>query len=603
MTDNQKIGRYEVERRIGRGMQGTVFLARDPVLDRPVAIKLLHGEAPEDVVAEDVVSPLEARISSRLRHPNIVSIFDIGMHNGIPYLVFEYVQGQTLRQMLGSQGALSLEHVCSLAKPILDAVAHAHSLEIVHLDLSPRNVLIDADGRPRIMDFGLSQFAHNIVRDGDVVKGSLLYMAPEHFSSSELGTYTDVFALGAMFYQLVTGVTTVDGDTVKEVVNKIVHGEVDMSLLPEGPYQQHFAEFLRGSQAKDVRMRYANAGAMGEALGEFLAANPLETRGESGSVRSHSTVQFLLRRMQRKEDFPSISRVLVDINRLTNDDGAASADRLANVILRDYGLTNKILKLVNSASFSRGGGEVTSISRAIVVLGFDRVRSTANSLAYFSKLQSAATSTLLKDSMIRSFLSGLLARHLARRARLKDAEEAFICGLFRNLGENLAIYYFPEDYAEVRELVDAQLEDATAASIRVLGVSFAEIGMEVARIWHLPDSIVRSMAPRPSEDDDESLKALRARAGFANDLSALVSLKAIEGQDQAFERLVSRYAEPLSLDADFVHKLFRAGMDKLDQDASILEFDTGRSPFCAAARAWLDRVAPEEADAPEAASG
>jgi serine/threonine protein kinase len=234
VIENKKIGRYEVETRIVRGLQGTVFLARDPGLDRPVAIKLLHGEAPEDAVAEEVVSPLEARISSRLRHPNIVSIFDIGMHNGIPYLVFEYVQGQTLRQTLGSQGALSLEHVCSLAKPILAAVAHAHKQEIVHLDLSPRNVLIDSEGQPRVMDFGLSQFAHNIKRDGDVVKGSLLYMAPEHFSGDELGTYTDVFALGAMFYQLVTGVTTVDGDTVKEVVNKIVNGEVDMSLLPEG---------------------------------------------------------------------------------------------------------------------------------------------------------------------------------------------------------------------------------------------------------------------------------------------------------------------------------------------------------------------------------
>ena len=602
MTDNQKIGRYEVERRIGRGLQGTVFLAKDPVLDRPVAIKLLHGEAPEDAPGEEALSPLEARISSRLRHPNIVSIFDIGMHNGIPYLVFEYVQGQTLRQMLGSQGALSLEQVCSLAKPILAAVAHAHAQDIVHLDLSPRNVLIDADGDPRVMDFGLSQFAHSIVREGDEVKGSLLYMAPEHFSSSELGTYTDVYALGAMFYQLVTGVTTVNGDSVREVVQKIIHGRIDMSLLPEGPYQEAFAAFLNDSQQKDVRMRFADAGVMGEALDVFLAANPLETRGDSSSVRSHSTVQFLLRRMQRKEDFPSISRVLVDINRLTNEDGAASADKLANVILRDYGLTNKILKIVNSAFFSRGGGEVTSISRAIVVLGFDRVRSTANSLAYFSKLQSAATSTLLKDAMIRSFLSGLLARHLAQRAKLRDAEEAFICGLFRNLGENLSIYYFPEDHAEVKELVDAQLENASAASIRVLGVSFAEIGMEVARIWHLPESIVASMAPEPAQGEDEVLTALRNRSGFANDLCALVSLKAEYGQDVALENVMDQYSQALELDQNYVCKLLRAGLDKLDQDAAILEFDTQRSPFCAAARAWLERVAPQDEEANEAAA-
>lgn len=601
MTENQKIGRYEVEERIGRGLQGTVFLARDPNLDRQVAIKLLHGESPENIIEEDAASPLEARISSRLRHPHIVSIFDMGLHNSIPYLVFEYVQGQTLRQTLGSQGALSLEHVCTLARPILDAVAHAHAQNIVHLDLSPRNVLIDAEGQPRVMDFGLSQFAHNIRRDGDVVKGSLLYMAPEHFSNSELGTYTDVYALGAMFYQLLTGVTTVDGDTVKEIVGKIMHGEVDMSLLPEGPYTKAFAEFLKGSQAKDVRMRYKSAAEMSAALQQFLSANPLETRDSTGSVRSHSTVQFLLRRMQRKEDFPSISRVLVDINRLTNDDGGASADKLANVILRDYGLTNKILKIVNSAAFSRGG-EITSISRAIVVLGFDRVRSTANSLAYFSKLQSAATSTLLKDSMIRSFLSGLLSRHLAQRAKLRDAEEAFICGLFRNLGENLAIYYFPEDHEEVRELVDAQLEDATAASVRVLGVSFAEIGMEVAKIWHLPEAIIASMEPESDEQEDQPAAKSRDRAAFSNDLCSIVSLKGMEGQDAAFERLLQRYAETLNLDAGYIYKLFRAGLSKLDQDAAILEFDTQRSPFCDAARAWLERVAPQEDEEAEAAA-
>ena len=602
MTDNQSIGRYEVERRIGRGLQGTVFLARDPVLDRNVAIKLLHGEQPEDAVSEEVVSPLEARISSRLKHPNIVSIYDIGMHNGIPYLVFEYVQGQTLRQMLGSQGSLSLEKVCSLAKPILAALAHAHSQKIVHLDLSPRNVLIDDEGQPRVMDFGLSQFAHNIETDTDVVKGSLLYMAPEHFSSSELGTFTDVYALGAMFYQLVTGVTTVDGDTVKEVVKKIVHGEVDMSLLPDSPHKAAFADFLSGSQQKDVRMRFGDAGVMAKAFDAFLEKHRIETRAKGESVRSHSTVQFLLRRMQRKEDFPSLSKVLIDINRLTNESGSASAEKLANVILRDYALTNKLLKLVNSAFYSRGKGEITSISRAIVVLGFDRVRSTANSLAYFSKLQGESATSQLKDSMIVSFLCGLIARHLAQRAKMPDAEEAFICGLFRNLGENLAIYYFPEDHTEIRELVDAQLEDASAAATRVLGVSFAEIGAEVAGIWHLPEAIVSAMLPAPAQGEDDPHAPMRERAAFAQDLCALVSIRSTDGQDVAYERLLARYGESLELDTSYIYKLLRAGLDKLYHDARILDFDTNSSAFCVYAHDWLARVDPVELEPEEAAS-
>lgn len=574
-------------------MQGTVFLSRDPVLDRSVAIKLLHGSDPIDHERDDLDPPLEARISSRLRHPNIVSIYDIGMEHGIPYLVFEYVQGQTLRQLLSAHGKLPLERVCELALPILDAMAHAHGEGVIHLDLSPRNVLIDGKGSPRVMDFGLSQFAHKEREDSDEVRGSLLYMAPEHFTRDPLGTFTDVYALGAMFYQLVCGTTTVDGETVEEVVKKIVKEPADLSALPDGPVGEAFAAFLRGSQQKDVRMRYRDGGEMREALKQFLAQTKIELRSDADSARTHSTVQFLLRRMQRKEDFPSISRVLIDINRLTNQSNSASAEKLANIILRDYALTNKILKIVNSAFYARVGGEVTSISRAIVVLGFDRVRATANSLAYFSKLQGAGTSPLLRDSMIMSFLSGLIARHLAQRARLRDSEEAFICGLFQNLGENLAIYYFPEDHIEIKELVDAELEDKIAASQRVLGVSFAEIGVEVAKIWHLPESIIAAIRAPIADESQSPYAPIAERAAFANELCSLVSLKAVEGQDAALDRLLLRYASTLDVTREFVFKLLAAGLAKLEQNAQILDFDCESSAFCHAALAWLDRVDPE----------
>jgi hypothetical protein len=221
-------------------------------------------------------------------------------------------------------------------------------------------------------------------------------------------------------------------------------------------------------------------------------------------------------------------------------------------------------------------------------------------LAYFSKLQGSTTTTLLRDSMIRSFLSGLLARHLAQRAKSKNAEEAFICGLFRNLGENLAIYYFPEDYEEIKELVDANLEDKNAASERVLGVSFAELGAEVAKIWHLPDSIVGSMRKPSSDATEDPHAAMRDRAAFSNDLCALVSLQAADGQDVAMERLLVDYGDRLDISASYIYKLFSAGLEKLQENAGILELDTQRSPFCQAAYAWLERVAPEDAEAESA---
>ena len=188
-----------------------------------------------------------------------------------------------------------------------------------------------------------------------------------------------------------------------------------------------------------------------------------------------------MRADDREADFPSTSRVLNDINRLTGDASGSSAAKLANVILRDYALTNKLLKLVNSAFFA-GGGEISNVSRAIVVLGVQKVRSIANSLAYFGNMGGNGNDTL-RDAMVRSFLSGLLARHLVQRSKRGDPEEGFICGLFQNLGENLTAYYFPEDHAEIRELAAGSQGDVASGSNRVIGVGFAELGVEVARVW------------------------------------------------------------------------------------------------------------------------
>ena len=590
-------------------MQGTVYLANDPDLERPVAIKILHSDDPTGEVELDASTPLEARISSRLRHPNMVSIFDIGNRNGSVYLVFEYVQGQTLRQLIGSQGKLPIERVCSLAKPILDAIAYAHSEGVIHLDLSPRNILIDEKGNPKVMDFGLSQFLENQrAAEGDEVTGSLLYMSPEHFApAGTLGTYTDVYALGTILYQLVCGTTPATGDSVDEIVRSIVREAPDMSLIPDGPYKAGFSTFLEGSLQKDTLLRYRDGRAMKEAFRQFSSQHPVDDWNEDKSYRSHSTVQFLLRRMQRKEDFPSMSRVLVEINRLTEGGRSSSADELAEVILKDYGLTSKLLKLVNSPLYARLGGEVTSISRAVVLLGFDQVRSTAYSLAYYSKMHSESASVELRDSMVKSFLSGMLARQIAHDLKLRDTEEAFICGLFQNLGENLVIYYFPEDYAEIRELVGPERADKQMVSCRVLGVRFADIGAEVAKVWQLPDSIVSAIRASVSAESDAAAdgdlnETKRLSAIFANELCDLVTLTDPGWQDHVFDDLVSRFGDSLSLEAGGAVALFGEGLTNMLANAAVLDINPAKSPFIISAKRWLTRAEKERSEADTDAS-
>ena len=583
-----QIGRYRIQETIGSGLQGTVFKALDPELDRLVAIKLLKSSDPTRA-ADDESSVLEARISSKLRHPNIVSIFDFGRHDQAQYLVFEFVEGQTLRQVLGSQGRLTIEQVLGYALPIADAIAYAHDQGVVHLDLSPRNILVDADNIPRIMDFGLSQFSSDGVDFGDQVRGSPLYMSPEHFTDEPLGAFTDVYALGASFYQLATGSPVVHAQTFAEVVEKISNDPADMSRLPDSPARQAFAAILEACMEKNHAQRFQNGAQLRDALQRLVRRFPIE--GLSTGAETHSTVQFLLRRMQRKQDFPAISRILGDINRMTDEASGTSADKLANVILRDYSLTNKLLKLVNSAYFASSSGEVSSVSRAIVVLGVEQVRRTANSLAYFGQMQGGDRQ--LRDAMIRSFLSGLIARHLLQRNGVGDPEEAFICGLFRNLGENLAIYYFPEDYAEIQAMTKATGSSRESASRRVLGVSFAGLGAEVASIWGLPDAIIAAIR---SEDEQPAAASLTAEtatricAVFASELCEIPGAADPADRNARLEALVGRYGDSLAVDTDYVRKLLAAGLDKLADNASVLEFDYKNSRYCSAARAWLDEI-------------
>ena len=600
-----KIGRYEIQDAIGSGLQGTVYRALDPELDRQVAIKLLRADDPSRPPdADDGASALEARISSKLRHPNIIPIYDFGRHQDSQYLVFEYVEGQTLRQVLGSHGNLSIEELMPYAIAIADAIAYAHSQGVVHLDLSPRNILVDKELNPRIMDFGLSQFSHDFVNFGDQVKGSPMYMSPEHFSEDKLGPYTDVYALGASFYQLAAGVPIFHAMTFVDIVEKIKNEAVDMSRLPDGPATPAFAAILQACLEKNFRKRLQDGEALRDALKRLVSRYPL---AGLQSTETHSTVQFLLRRMQRKEDFPAISRILSDINRLTDENSGTSAEKLANVILRDYGLTNKLLKLVNSAFFGNAGSEVSSVSRAIVVLGVEQVRSTANSLAYFGQMQGDTSDEALRDAMIQSFLSGLIARHLVQRIEAGDPEEAFICGLFRNLGENLTIYYFPEDHTEIQEMIEATGSDRNAASQRVLGVSYADLGVEVAGIWGLPGAIVNAIRGHEGEVASEPLtpdEATRDCAVFANALCEIAAASDAASRTANLEALLEPYRTSLMLTADYVIRLLAAGLKKLSENASALEFEPKRSRFCTTVSAWLAELESESSaysSEPEAA--
>lgn len=599
-TDKQTIGRYELVRRLGRGSQGSVYLAVDPKLERRVAIKVLT--ATDDMISRNTDgTALEGLVASKLQHPNIVPVFDAGECAIGPYLVFDYVEGESLRNVLQTGGAFGLEASISVIERILSAMATAHAAGVVHLDLSPNNVLLDGDSSPRVMDFGLSQFIDHTAERNDTVTGTLRYMAPEHFLRGSFGPGTDVFALGSICYEIVTGRQAMSGHDIVSVQRQIVDGAPDLSGLDAVEHGREFASFLRGALETSLEARYADASVMHEAFGLFVrnaGLNEAVAEGSSG----HSTIDFLLRRMQRKQDFPAISATLAEINRLTGANASASADQLANIILRDLALTSKLLKLVNSSFYGARATEITSISEAVVFLGVDQVRMVANSLTLFGRLK--GDSAALKDAMIRALLSGLVARHLARRAGLACAEEAFIGGLCQNLGEILTIYYFAEDYEEIETLRARRDLDKNVAARAILGVAYSDLGAAVARSWKLPAALIDTIKGLPSgplaPPADES-EWLRGYSVFANRLSDRFHGFRTFAIDAGLEELATEFAPIIELDRLYLLKLINAGMEKLKQFSQHFELDVANSAYCRSVEDWLNVKLSDQAD-PEAAA-
>ncbi len=175
---------------------------------------------------------------------------------------------------------------------------------------------------------------------------------------------------------------------------------------------------------------------------------------------THSTLEFLLRRMRSKSDFPALSNIITEINTIVASE-SESASKLARVILQDFALTNKLLRLVNTVSYGQFGGNINTISKAVVIMGFETVRNIAMSLIMLEFMQNRSLANQLKDEVIASFFAGVVAMQLASGRNVRDAEELMICSMFHNLGRMLVTFYFFEESQEIARLVEQGLERGT----------------------------------------------------------------------------------------------------------------------------------------------
>ncbi len=309
-----------------------------------------------------------------------------------------------------------------------------------------------------------------------------------------------------------------------------------------------------------------------------------ECRGKvRDETHTPTPLEKALRRIRRTREFPAISKYVIEINQKLQDTSVhASASELANVILKDYALTNKLLKLVNSAFYGFVASKVTTVTRAVVLLGHDNIRMAAISLVLFDHFKRRTTANELKEEIIRSFWCGLLAREIARTMPAIDSEEAFICGLLNRLGRLLTIYHMDHDYRKIQYHVTQQGEKEEQVVKRILGLSYRSLGMAVAKEWNFPESIYGSMASVSMDDLKDRrrrIDPLLAITAFTHSIARIVSDIEPARQRAAAEKLLQRYEHYIRLSFRQVKTMIGDCLERIHSHADALQFDVHESVF------------------------
>ena len=583
----QVIGRFEILGELGKGGQGTVYLAQDTQLDRRVAIKTLRNLARQ---SEQLAR--EARIVAKLQHPNIIPLFDAGEHQGVPYLVYAYIEGQTLEQLLKQEKSLPLVRSAEIACGVLEGLDYAHTQGVAHLDIKPANIMIAASGTPMVMDFGLAKLASQQEQAGGALSGTPRYIAPEIIAGKPASAKADIYAVGIMLYEMVTGEAAVSGSNIYEVLNRAANERIAAPSTHNALIDERLETIILKAISKNPDERHASCEAMLLVLQAYLG----ELREKDGQEKqSHSTLEFLLRRMRSKQDFPALSNIISEINKIVASD-SESANKLASVILQDFALTNKLLKLVNTASYGQFGGSINTVSKAVVILGFETVRNIATTLILLEFLQNKAQASQLKDEVIQSVLSGMVAAQLSDEHDFRDIEEVMVCSMFHNLGRMLGLFYFFDESQEIARLIE-QGESEERAALKVLGMPYHELGIGVARSWNFPARLIAGMRKLPQDKvmpAQGELEHLTVTVNLAHDLCEIAAYTDVKEKQRLLGDLSRRYEGAVRLSELRLSAAMDKGLKELSSRAGILGIGIHHSSMLKRSRNWTGHAQPVE---------
>ncbi len=271
-----RISKYQLDKYLGGGMS-EVYQARDTVLGRTVAVKLLTAQAAtnEDTRARFL---LEARVSSGIAHENIITTHDYGEEDGIPYMVLEFLTGQTLKDALQSGEEIPLRKRASIGLQLAKALAHVHTLGLVHRDVKPDNVHLDAQGRVKLMDFGIVKTGDVNLTQAGYALGTPHYVAPEMIMGQPVTPLVDVYSFGVLLFELLTGKRAIQADTVERIFYQILHEEISSAPMETAGIPMPLQETVRAAMARDPQVRTQSMATVVAQLEDWLGENPTATR-------------------------------------------------------------------------------------------------------------------------------------------------------------------------------------------------------------------------------------------------------------------------------------------------------------------------------------
>jgi eukaryotic-like serine/threonine-protein kinase len=297
------LGRYELLSELGQGAMGVVYRAHDPVLDRVVAIKTINLTLPKDELAEyEARFYQEARAAGGLNHPNIVTIYDIGKSERVAYMAMEFLEGEELRSALASGQPLPLAQALDVIIQVAEGLAYAHERHVVHRDIKPANIMIVRDGLVKITDFGIARMRTTEVKTmTGMIMGSPKYMSPEQVAGRRADHRCDLFSLGVVLYESVTGVAPFQGDNIHGIMYQILNSVPPLPSTRNAELPQIVDLIVVKALAKNVEERYQSAKEMIEDLREcknvlqgFVTTQPI--------LRSSSSTQPPAPNATRRDD-------------------------------------------------------------------------------------------------------------------------------------------------------------------------------------------------------------------------------------------------------------------------------------------------------------